>query len=198
MIRKYPAVVLVVHAHGHNDGAEAIVEHLGQKYLLMLRDGRIRVGNPYFGVSDRIAYDQKERNAETIVLEAAFPTTAAKLCDLAHIPPQSVTHVLLLVDANTFDIDRHGARIGSIADENGATAIGLGNVWAYDPVSFQVDTWKHIGRRTAGLVEFVERYLRLPVPFVATGPYKVIDREAHPIHEMPDRTETVTLGDPVA
>lgn len=191
MIRKYPAVVVVPHANGHNDGGQAIVEHLIQKYSPALIEGLLALTT---NIAARIAYDAQNRRAETLILEAPYPHTSASICALAHIPPQAVTHVLVIADANVFGFDPTGSALAQVARENGATAIGLGNVWGFDPTSAYVTTVESLGNKTRGLINYVEQHLRLPVPFIATGAYTVIDREPFPIHEEHDPTTVVGYG----
>lgn len=193
MIKKYPCIVAVAHAHGHNDGAYPILEHLAEKYPNTLSASRYK---PRFsGVVEIVSRHAELRMPGTIVLEAAYPATAAGIAAMARISPQAVTHVLLLVDAETFAFDPTGDKVKAIANENGATAIGLGNVWSFDPSSHGVDGFAKLGAKTLGLIGYIESHIALPVPFLATSSTTVVDREPYPIHEQPDLTTTIRYGD---
>lgn len=194
MIKKYPAVLIATHADGHNDGCASIVYHLAQKYRAMMVGGSL-YGKTY-STLDLISFHATTLTPGTIFLEAGFPATAAGIVGAAHIPPQVVSHVLLLVDAVTFDADPYGNRIRSIAERNGATAVGLGNIWSFDPPSHGVESFDDLTQKTLSLINFVEQYLRLPVPFLSTSSETVVDREPYPIHETPDPTRVVKIGTP--
>lgn len=180
--------MLVTHSHGHNDGALPIVEYLGHKYELLMRNGK-----PSCNISGRIA----KHDRETLVLEAPYPRTSAEVAARAGIPPQAVTHVLLLTDAVTFAHDRNGTRFRQLAEAIGVSGVGLGNVWTFDPASENATSFGELGEETRRLVGFIENYLGLPVLYLATGPGEgasVVDRELTPAHAVPDKTTTVTIG----
>jgi hypothetical protein len=191
MIRKYPCVLIVTHANGHNDGGEAILDHLSSKYDLVYRDGKPTVLTPISAMIDA-ARDRK--SARTLVLEAPYPYDAAAVASVARIAPQDVTHVLLIVDANTIDFDPSGTHLRNVARLNGATGIGLGNVGSFDPISLGAETFHDLSGRAQALIGYVEQFLALPVPFVATSSATVIDREPFKMHEEPDPTRAVRSG----
>lgn len=192
MIRKYPCVLTVTHAHGHNDGCEPVVRHLARKYRPVRIGHAQMMPNP----ARHIERDSRNRKAETLVAEAAFPMTAGGVCQLAGIPPQSVTHSLLCVDALTVEFDRFGALIQQAIAVSGVTGIALGNVGIFDPASFGARTMDELGERAAALVNYAEQYLGRAVVFLATGPETVIDREPFPAHMQPDKSRVVTVGTP--
>jgi hypothetical protein len=189
MKRLYPCVMVVTHAHGHDDGGYPILNHLTHKYLLAALDGKA-----LFNVAGRIARDWREKTRETLVIEGPYPLNAAGIAARVGVAPQKVTHSLMICDALTFANDRFGGLIRSLADQNGTTGIALGNVGTFDSASFGVVTMDDLGQETYRLVNYVEQYLRLPVVFLATSPETVIDREPHRAHEAEDKSQVVTIG----
>lgn len=184
MIRKTPCVLIIVHAHGHNDGGIAITQRIAEKYPQDYRKS----------THTRIEEHKNTRTPGTIYVEGGFPRTSGEIAGYFRIAPQDVTHVLLIVDANVFQFDEYGTRLTQMVTENGATAIGLGNVWNFDPVSKDATSMDTLGARAKTLVNYIEQYLRLPVVFLATGLDTCIDREPFRMHEEPDPTVLIAYG----
>jgi hypothetical protein len=128
------------------------------------------------------------------LLEAPFPANSSDIAGRNSIPPQAVTHVLVIVDAAAIAADPEGKRIDYIMRENGATGVAIGNVWSFDPESAGATSYDGLGEKTQGLISFVEQFLRRPVVFLATSPTTVVDREEFPMHEEPDPTRVFKYG----
>lgn len=190
MLRKYPCLIVAVHMHPHDDGCRAILDHLDEKYVFAARDGKRLVS----GIPGRIAKDWKERKAETLVIEAPFPTTSSQLVGKLGIAPQKVTHVLGLIDAVTLADDPFGVLFQTFSAINGVTAIGLGNVWRRDPASEGVTSFGSLGDDTYRLLAYIEQYLSKPVVYLATSPTTIVDRESVPAHEVEDKSSTTSIG----
>lgn len=185
MIRKYPCLCLVTHAHGHNDGGHAIVDHLTAKYPASLRNRT---------ASTIVEYHQRKKVPGTVLLEEPYPLSASGIVDRHSLSPGDVTHVLTIVDANTFESDPDGKRLLSILKQNGTTGLALGNIWNFDPASLDATTMDALAPKTRGLVSYVEQHLRYSVVFLATGPETVIDREPFRMHDEPDPTSVIRYG----
>lgn len=187
MNRVYPAVMTVTHAHSHNDGGAAILSHLSEKYRVVLREGQRYA--PYTILTNYIDKQRERRDRrETLVLESPYPATAASICDLVKIAPQDVTHSLVIIDAATLQHDPTGASVKHVMRMNGATSVGIGNSWVFDPPSHFEESFDRLGERMIRLVAYVEQVIGLPVAFIATSPFTVIDREPFPVHEQNEGT----------
>lgn len=190
MLKRYPCLIAAVHMHGHDDGCRAILDHLATKYVFAARDGKRLLPK----LSGRIARDWRDRIRETLVIEAPYPTTAGALVEKLGIPPHKVTHVLGLIDARTLHEDPHGFAFANFEAINGVTAIGLGNVWMLDPEIEGVTSFEKLNDTALAFIAYVEHYLSKPVPYVATSPTTIVDREGVPAHDVEDSSTTVTIG----
>lgn len=162
-------VIPVVHAHSHNDGAQAIVKTLGLTGLPLVYGGHDVRHDWHLTESNAMRVQNPKVNG-VYTLEGPFPMTAAELCAVARIPVSAVTSVLLLVDALTCETDPFGALLRTKIAENGQTALGLGNVWSFDPESRDADSFDALGDKTKRLISYLEGYLRVPVRWIATSP----------------------------
>src|SRR4051794_31247190 len=109
VIKRTPAVMVVTHSHGHDDGCMPILRHLAEKYTLGMISG-VR----QFVIARRIAQDKARKRPETIVIEAGYPFTSADIAAMAKVPPVAVSLVLLLVDPVVFELDPTGAGMRNI------------------------------------------------------------------------------------
>jgi hypothetical protein len=177
--------------HPGDDGCLPVLNHLATKYELVARNATRIVGPGKRNIAGRIARDAREKIAETLVVEGDFPFTSSQIVAKLGIAPQKVTHVLALVDARAFETDRFGQHFRDFAEKNGITGIAIGNIHLFDSQSYAASDVEHLGPDARSLLQYVESYLTKPVPYLATSPETVIDREPTPLHEVEDKA-TIT------
>jgi len=160
-------VIPMIHAHGHNDGARAIVQAIAGETTPLVYGGTPVV---YDWMRTETAAEHIAAVDAVYTLEGAFPASAAELCAIAKIPPGIVTSVLLLIDATTIEADPFGAGLRTKIAEHGIAAFGLGNVWRFDPESAGAETRDALAAKTVRLIAYLESYFRIPVRWIATAP----------------------------
>ena len=185
-----PALIAVVHAGSGHDGGQPIIALLSRKYRLIAMNG-------YAGrnIAGTLATLRRASSQETLVVEGPFPLSSSGLLAKLGLPPQSATHVLLIVSATSIPSDPRGALLRQIIERNGATAIALTKVDDFDLSAIDVDDFEALGKGPRALVEFLERVTGLPVVYVGTGAQTVIDREAVPAHETLGAGDAARIDD---
>jgi hypothetical protein len=156
--------MVAVHAMPGNDGCEPILD-----YLRVHRDTLSRT-NP-------ITTWTLEKNRR-FVLEGPHGETAADVAAANRIPPQFVTHVLLLVPGMFGALD-DAAVIGdlpSLIRANQPTAFGLGRLDLYDVDCRGIRRYDDLPGTARRVVTYLESYYDRAVLFIGTGPQTVIDR----------------------
>lgn len=159
-------LMIAVHAMPGNDGCEPIVD-----YLRIRRDVLSRT-NPITNLT-------LERDRR-FVLEGPHGMTAADVVAENRIPPQFVTHVLLLVPGMYGALD-DAAMIGDIPSlirANQPTAFGLGRIDLFDSEARNARTYDELPETARRVVAYFESYFDRAVLFIGTGPQTVIDRSA--------------------
>ena len=157
-------LMIAVHVMPGDDGCGPILD-----YLRVHRDVLSRT-NPI----TNLTLDSNRR----FVLEGPYPQSAAEIVAEARIPPQYVTHVLVMVPGMYGQIEPGDAlsNVPAIVRENQPTAFAIGRIDLFDPEARNVHRFDDLPEKARRMVSYYESYYDRTVLFIGTSPERVIDR----------------------